>query len=44
MGGGIVYDAAIAEAAFAAGATVLLTWNPKDFLRVAPHGLEVRQP
>jgi predicted nucleic acid-binding protein len=44
MGGGIIYDAAIARTAFDAGASVLLTWNTKDFLRVAPPGLDVRQP
>jgi len=44
MGGGIVYDAVIARTAFDAGASVLLTWNMKDFLRVAPLGLEIRQP
>jgi len=35
-GGGIIYDAAIARTAFDAGVSVLLTWNAKDFLRVAP--------
>jgi hypothetical protein len=44
MGGGIIYDAAIAREACDAGASVLLTWNTKDFLRVAPPGLEIRQP
>jgi toxin FitB len=44
MGGGIIYDAVIARTAFDAGASVLLTWNIKDFLRVAPPGLEIRQP
>jgi len=44
MGGGIAYDAAIARTAFDAGASVLLTWNTKDFLRVAPPGLEISQP
>jgi predicted nucleic acid-binding protein len=44
MGGGIAHDAAIARTAFDAGASVLLTWNAKDFLRVAPPGLEIRQP
>lgn len=44
MGGGITYDAVIARTAFNAGASVLLTWNVKDLLRVAPPGLEIRQP
>jgi predicted nucleic acid-binding protein len=44
MGGGIIYDAVIARTAFDAGASVLLTWNTRDFLRVAPPGLEIRQP
>jgi len=44
MGGGIIYDAVIARTAFDAGASVLLTWNIKDFLRVAPPGLAIRQP
>jgi len=44
MGGGIIYDAVIAREALDAGASVLLTWNAKDFLRVAQPGLEIRQP
>jgi len=44
MSGGIIYDAAIARAALDSGASILLTWNLKDFLRVAPPGLEIRQP
>ena len=44
LGGGMVYDAAIARSVRQAGATVLLTWNVKDFLRVAPPGLEIREP
>jgi predicted nucleic acid-binding protein len=44
MGGGIIHDAVIAREALDAGASVLLTWNMKDFLRVAPPGLEIRQP
>ncbi len=42
--GGRIYDAVIAHSAYRAGATVLLTWNLKDFLAVAPPGLEIRQP
>ncbi len=44
LGGGQVYDALIAWCAADAGATVLLTWNPKHFIAVAPPGLEVREP
>ncbi len=43
-GGGIAYDAVIARSTWSAGATVLLTWNVDDFLRVAPPGLEVATP
>jgi predicted nucleic acid-binding protein len=42
--GGRVYDAAIAQATARAGASVLLTWNVRDFLTVAPAGLEIREP
>lgn len=42
--GGSVYDAVIAQSVARAGANVLFTWNVKDFLRVAPPGLEVRAP
>ena len=44
LGGGMVYDAIIADSCIQAGAGVLLTWNVRDFLRVAPAGLEIRQP
>ena len=44
IGGGRIYDALIATCTLAAGASVMLTWNVKDFLAVAPRGLEVRQP
>jgi predicted nucleic acid-binding protein len=44
MAGGVIYDAVIARTAFDAGARLLLTWNTRDFLRVAPAGLEIRQP
>jgi len=44
LGGGRVYDAIIAYSAARAGATVLLTWNVKHFLPLAPPGLEVREP
>ncbi|MBI3697521.1 MAG: hypothetical protein HY238_22130 [Acidobacteria bacterium] len=42
--GGRVYDAIIAHSAVRAGAVVLVTWNAKDFLTVAPPGLEIREP
>jgi predicted nucleic acid-binding protein len=42
--GGAIYDAVIARSALAAGATVLLTWNVRDFLPVAPAGLEIVTP
>lgn len=44
ISGGAVYDAVIAEAATHAGASALLTLNSRDFERVAPQGLEIRQP
>jgi predicted nucleic acid-binding protein len=43
-GGGKVYDTIIAQATARAGASVLLTWNVRDFLAVAPPGLEIRAP
>ena len=43
-GGGGVYDAAIAQCAARAGASVLLTWNAKHYLPIAPTGLDVREP
>ena len=42
--GGRIYDAAIALATYEAGARLLLTWNVKHFISVAPVGLEIRQP
>ena len=42
--GGSIYDAVIAQASFEAGATVLLTWNVKDFVQLAPAGLEIATP
>ncbi|HRC86760.1 MAG TPA: PIN domain-containing protein [Thermoanaerobaculia bacterium] len=38
--GGVVYDALIARAAEKAGVEVLLTLNPRDFLRAWPEGYE----
>ena len=43
-GGGRVHDAEIAMASYEAGARLLLTWNLRDFLTVAPVGLEIRVP
>jgi predicted nucleic acid-binding protein len=42
--GGRVFDAAIALAAYEAGARLLLTWNVRHFISIAPVGLEIRQP
>jgi predicted nucleic acid-binding protein len=42
--GARVYDAAIALAAYEAGARLLLTWNVRHFISIAPVGLEIRQP
>lgn len=42
--GGRVFDAAIALAAYEAGARLFLTWNVRHFISVAPVGLEIRQP
>jgi predicted nucleic acid-binding protein len=44
VGGGKIHYAVIAQATARAGASVLLTWNVKDFLAVAPAGLEIRSP
>jgi predicted nucleic acid-binding protein len=44
LGDGQSYDALIAHSVAQAGATVLLTWNTKHFLSVAPAGLEIREP
>lgn len=44
LGGGLIYDAIIAQCCAQAGASILLTWNVQDFVRVAPAGLSVRNP
>ena len=44
LGGGLIYDAIIAHCCAQAGASILLTWNVQDFVRVAPAGLTVRNP
>lgn len=44
VGGGKIYDAVVAQTMARAGASVLLTWNVRDFVAVAPHGLEIRTP
>jgi len=44
IGGGRVYDAAIATAVAESGATVLVTWNVKHFLGFSPPSLAVRDP
>jgi predicted nucleic acid-binding protein len=42
--GGRIYDAAIALATAGAGASLLLTWNIRHFVSIAPPGLEIRAP
>jgi toxin FitB len=44
LGGGKIYDALIAASAAASGATVLLTWDVKHLVAIAPPSLEVREP
>jgi predicted nucleic acid-binding protein len=44
ISGGVVYDAVILDAARAAGATVLLTFNPRDFERLGIDGIEIVVP
>jgi predicted nucleic acid-binding protein len=44
LGGGRIYDALIASTVLRAEASVLVTWNVKYFLALAPPGLEIRQP
>lgn len=39
-----VYDSLVALQTLDAGATVLLSWNARHMLSVAPPGLEVREP
>ena len=43
LGGSITYDAAILAAAQDAGATALLTLNPRDFERLSPR-IEIITP
>lgn len=43
LGGGLTYDAMILESCEHAGATALLTLNPRDFLRLSP-SIEIRTP
>jgi predicted nucleic acid-binding protein len=44
LGGGLIYDALIAHCCAQAGASILLTWDVQNFVRVAPSGLAVRDP
>ena len=44
LGGGLIYDAIIAHSCASAGATILLTWDVQDFLRVAPSDLTIQDP
>ena len=44
LSGGLIYDAIIAHSCASAGATILLTWDVQDFLRVAPPGLTIQEP
>jgi predicted nucleic acid-binding protein len=44
LGGGRIYDALIAATVLRADASVLVTWNVKHFLALAPPGLEIHQP
>lgn len=44
LGGGLLYDAVIARCCLDAGAELLITWNVRDFLRVAPPALQIREP
>ena len=43
LGGGLTYDAIILKSAEDAGATVLLTWNKRDYERLSPR-IEIRTP
>jgi predicted nucleic acid-binding protein len=43
FGGGLTYDAIILKSAEDAGATVLLTWNIRDYERLSPR-IEIRTP
>ncbi|MBZ5592927.1 MAG: PIN domain-containing protein [Acidobacteriia bacterium] len=44
LGGGRIYDALIATTVVHEKASLLMTWNVKHFLALAPPGLEIRQP
>lgn len=45
LAGGIVYDALACHAAIQAGATLILTFNPKDFRRLWPDaGIRIEEP
>jgi len=44
IGGGRVYDAAIAAVIAEAGAIVLVTWNVRHFLGCSPAGLQIVHP
>jgi predicted nucleic acid-binding protein len=44
LGGGLLYDAIIAQCCLDSGAELLITWNVRDFLRVAPPALQIREP
>jgi len=39
-----LYDAIIAQCCLDAGAELLITWNVRYFLRVAPPALQIREP
>lgn len=43
-GGGLVYDAVIAQAALEGGAKEIVCWNARHFKSVAPEGLRVVSP
>lgn len=44
LGGGRVHDAMVALSSRLGGATMLLTFNVKHFVDIAPPGLDVREP
>lgn len=44
IGGGRIYDAAIAACLADAGATILYTWNVRDFAALALPDLAIREP
>jgi predicted nucleic acid-binding protein len=44
VAGGAIYDGQLVQCALKVKAEVLYTWNVRDFRRIAPASLDIRQP